>query len=445
MKHASILLLATATMFGLSNTTLASTKIETRAFVTPNCLVSYVPPPSEKKGFGPKAAGTIAATIIPVVTTAILNKVIGGLVTSAKKKFGDKISQSKTRINSYLFKTNKNFDSLQYNQLGCVTIISGDQFGGDTGQSSFIRKVTMPPRYVFKKNSIVPTATIRKILKLNDILYQATPAIVFEFAILKSDDGTAFRAEARYLSYFRTLKNEKHVVRKSIKRDLSFTFEIFPPGIGDDKSALTRVAFSFPNLSSSKTNPTNSPIKILTYEGLRSIEGSTSDWLPMPGASKAVLDAFKVASEQNPKKPPSLDCSADSETLAVRSRYSGLFASQSGCFGPILTDIAVHETKKGSKLGQFLADLLSSSAEDISKAVATNILPPFKGDVQKLKAEAQAACIEYYSAVKKAASADANDKKIGELQKLMAKQKYQASKSRGNFSLPLKCPEEIEG
>jgi hypothetical protein len=302
---------------------MAETLIETRVYLRKQGLLSE----SRDLSAAPGAEffGAIAAIFLPF----LIGKAISGVSAALKKAGSEKTLKAAGRLPTYLYELpNEVGGKLVLNSnLGCVIIVRGRFSKPDDEKTPPLRFVT-PGIFL----SSGEEEEEKRIQRLNDNGIPVVElAAVYEGQIVLSDDETALLYKSRFLQVneFQDGGN---------KRTLVVSIAISGAGEKEGEPVLSLAMMNFGELKRGS---------ILGPNDLRSRRGS---WLGGLGISDASIKAVEAMKLPAPKKP---------NPIGVM---------------PVTVEGVLAETEEAKSALLFIAEVLDATKDDVSKAMAGEIL-----------------------------------------------------------------------
>jgi hypothetical protein len=322
--------------------------METRVYLRRQCLLSEpskISAPAE-----PEILGALAAIFLPL----LIGKAIGGVSAALKKAGAEKTVKDSGRLPTYLYQLS-NPSTLSLNpDLGCVIVVRGTFSGPDND---------LTPAIIFKTNGVFldPDDEQRR-SRLNDNGIPVTEiAAVYEARIVTSQDGTALYYESRFLKV-----NEFQ--DGGSKRSLVVSLAFFG---ASEKEGEPTLSLALMNLGEIRRGAILGPAEL---------KSKRSTWLGGLGISEASMEAAKKIKSPGANEPP-----------------VGIM--------PVTIEGGLAETEKANDALLFIAEILDATKEDVSKAVAGEILKDrtkaateASDALEKLRQEEEAAYSEYLKA-----------------------------------------------
>lgn len=300
---------------------MADTPFETRVYLRKQGLLSeshdLTPAPQ------PELLGALAAIFLPF----LIGKVIGGVSAALKKAGSEKTLKASGRLPTYLYELpNVAGGTLALNpNLGCVIIVRG-QFSKPDDEKTPPIKFTTPGLF------LSPEDEDKRIRRLNENGIPVVQiAAVYEGGIVLSDDETALRYESSFLQV-----NEFQEGNKPQTMVVSIAISAAGEKEGEPLLSLAMMNFG--------------EIKRGTILGPDDLRGRRGSWLGGLGINDASTKAVEKMQLPAAKKPNPIG--------VMPVTVEGVFA----------------ETKEANAALLFIAEVLDGTKDDVSKAVAGEIL-----------------------------------------------------------------------
>jgi len=278
---------------------------------------SCIVPETPGRRIIPQAAigPALAAIFIPKAAGAAVD-LVGNLLQKAGK---DKKSTVQARADAYLYRVSawneerKGRNVEQFPNARCLHLMSFKD-ASDTDWGSVVKGSTRDPE------------AAKLVQEHLDMIGRPAPSFYMEFAVVISDDQTAFMLQPTFLKYGRGFG-----------------------GRNGEAELLSAVDFSHPGVETPFASATVLLRELTvgqTYD-VDALVGSWSEWMPLDKPSDAVIEAKG--------RPAPKDKTED----ALR-------------FDPLNVRSVMTETRDGIKLLQSLGEMLASAKEDVAKAAAAS-------------------------------------------------------------------------
>jgi hypothetical protein len=306
----------------------APRSIETRVYIRNQCILS-APDANQKELFG-----ALAGIFVPL----LIKKALGGVSSALKKAGSPETLRDSGRLPTYLYQLKETTTPVQgvpthdkkislNPDLGCVIVVRGTFDSTGPAQPA---AVTFPVN-----DSEVLTQTgddVKRIarLRVNGILVSRID-VAFEAAIKTSDDLTALYYDGRFLKVnsFQGSRSSKS------GRALVVSLAINAPAAKEGEGAIS---LSLMNMGDVKIDEVRGP------EQLRSVRTGWLSGVGLTAEAIKEIETIKVA---------------DNQTVGIM---------------PVTIEATLVETEAGNAALRFIADVLDSSKDDLTKTLSDEIL-----------------------------------------------------------------------
>jgi hypothetical protein len=340
----------------------AEAQTETRVYLRKQCILG---------ASGEEASAEFLPALGAIFLPVLIGKAIEGASSALRKAGSEQTLKDSGQLLTYLLqlRDKDGTRSLKSNpDFGCVIVVRGTFKGQektDVFDPTQTTGVTVNPPGIFTDAN----QEAQRVKRLNDNKIPVqTIALEYEAKIMKSNDETALYYDSKFLEV-----NEFQGSRHDDARGIVISIAINGAGA---KEADSTLSLSLIDLGD---------IKKGTIKGENDLKGHHSVWLGGLGLGDSALKAI----EKIPVK--------DGQTFGVV---------------PITIQGLVAETDKGNKTLLFIADVLSATSSDVSKALSSQILDAGKREqaatdaaekAQEDEESAYAACLAAVDALHKVA------------------------------------------
>lgn len=334
-------------------TPIMDTKVETRVYLRPQCILS-----ESKKRDTPKIIGALAGLFVPTLIDKGLGAIGGALKKAGAPETLRDTAKYPTSFYQVVIDANSKKGILDVNPaLGCVVVVRGVFDGPDPENSDG------PSSIFFRNDGILDgkDQDSQRIGRLQDCKIPVREiAMVFEAEIRLSSDRTALSYRSRFFQV-----NQFQGKRSAKNRGIVIGITFSSPGAQEEGTTLS---MALVNLGEVSKGTILGPSQL----------GRNTSWLGGLAASEEALKAVE------------------------RFEKSGTYEVM-----PVTLEATIAETEKGNQTLVFIGDVLSASKEEASKIISDGILPKPReearkkeaDELEKLKVDEETAFEAYLSAV----------------------------------------------
>jgi hypothetical protein len=271
--------------------------------------------------------GALAAIFAPI----LIGKAIGGVSAALRKAGAEETLRDTGRLPTYLYQFSRDKKLSLNPNLNCVIVIRGSFNGPDPEEQ---------PEVKFNGDGIFTSTDQTQ--RLARLVLNGIPvtkiASAFEAQMKPSDDETALLYESKFFE-----ASEFQGGRSSDKRAVVVSLAI--NGVGEKEGEPT-LSLVMVNLGETKQGTVLGPDKL----------SQRSSWVGGLGLNDASLKALETIKFPNEPTDPSNP--AYRKSLGIM---------------PVTVEAVFAETDKGSKALRFIADVLDSAKEDVTKTLAAEV------------------------------------------------------------------------